>query len=161
MGKHPDWQSKAKPTDPHAGTVVPRCGVQDSREASRCQTQKLNSMSIPPALPKSQLMPRGASETLPHHAHGILAQPKTTESHSFHLHMLRTICGSLLVFLIFGEDEANRRNRLIIRTNFEHHIGAMVLSNPLPFHRPHLFVPHEAKAAHPYGGVMPETSSHE
>lgn len=75
--------------------------------------------------------------------------------------MLRTICGSLSVFLIFGEDEANRRNRLIIRPNFEHQIGAMVLSNPLPFHRPHLFVPHEAKAAHSNGDVMTESSSHE
>ena len=106
-------------------------------------------------------MPRGASETLPRHAHGIPVEPKRTESPSFHLSMLRTICGSLLVFLIFGEDEANRRNRLIIRPNFEHRIGAMVLSNPLPFHRAHLSVPHEAKGAHPNGGVMTASSSHE
>ncbi len=63
--KHPDWQCTAKPTDPHAGTVVPRCGVQERREARPSQTQKLNSMSIPPALPKPRLLVREFAEARP------------------------------------------------------------------------------------------------
>ena len=52
----------------------------------------------------------------------------------------------LLVFLVFGEDEANRINRLDIRYDFDDRLGAMVLSRPLPFDRPHLDVPISAQA---------------
>lgn len=103
-------------------------------------------MSIPPALPKPQLMTRDASEGVQPQTHAAPKFPKPTPRPSFHLQLLCTLCGSLLVFLVFGEDEANRINRLDIRYDFDDRLGAMVLSRPLPFDRPHLDVPISAQA---------------
>ena len=104
-------------------------------------------MSIPPALPKPQLMTRDASEGVQPQTHAAPKSPKPATRPSFHLQLLCTLCGSLLVFLVFGEDEANRINRLDIRYDFDDRLGAMVLSRPLPFDRPQLDVPISAQAA--------------
>ena len=114
--------------------MVPRCGVQERREAPPCQTQKSNSMSIPPALPKPQLMTRDASIGAEPQTHAAPKSPKTTQRTSFHLQILYTVCASLLFFLVFGEDEANRRNRLIIRGGISG--TAIALNRPLPWDDP-------------------------
>ena len=103
-------------------------------------------MSIPPALPKPQLMTRDASEGVEPQTQATPKSPTPTTRPEFHLQLLCTLCGSLLVFLVFGEDEANRINRLDIRYDFDDRLGAMVLSRPLPFDRPHLDVPISAQA---------------
>ena len=104
-------------------------------------------MSIPPALLKPQLMTRDASESVQPQTHAAPKSPEPTPRPSFHLQLLCTLCGSLLVFLVFGEDEANRINRLDIRYDFDDRLGAMVLTRPLPFDRPHLDVPISAQVA--------------
>ena len=103
-------------------------------------------MSIPPALIKPQLMTRDASEGIEPQSHAAPKSQKPATRPSFHLQLLCTLCGSLLVFLVFGEDEANRINRLIIRPDFDDRLGVIVLSRPLPFDRPHLHVPISAQA---------------
>ena len=114
--------------------MVPRCGVQERREAPPCQTQKLKCMSIPPALPKPQFMTRDASEGVQPQTHVAPKSPKPATRPSFHLQLLCTLCGSLLVFLVFGEDEANRQNRLDIRFGIP---GAgIALNRPLPWNDP-------------------------
>lgn len=92
-------------------------------------------------------MRRDAPESVKPQTQATPKSPEPTSRLSFHLHILCTLCGSLLVFLVFGEDEANRKNRLDIRVNFDDRLGAMVLSRPLPFDRPHLHVPMSAQAA--------------
>lgn len=114
--------------------MVPRCGVQERREASPCQTQNLNSMSIPPALPKPQLMTRDASEGVKSQTHAAPKFPEPIPRPSFHLQILYTVCGSLLFFLVFGEDEANRRNRLDIRNGIPG--TGIALNRPLPWDDP-------------------------
>ena len=103
-------------------------------ETRRSQTQKSNSMSIPPALPKPQLMTRDASIGAEPQTHAAPKSPKTTQRTSFHLQILYTVCASLLFFLVFGEDEANRRNRLIIRGGISG--TAIALNRPLPWDDP-------------------------
>ena len=109
----------------------------ESRSAGRCplvKLKKLNSMSIPPALPKPQLMTRDASEDAEPPTHAAPKSPKTTQRTSFHLQILYTVCASLLFFLVFGEDEANRRNRLVIRNGISG--AAIALNRPLPWDVP-------------------------
>ena len=115
-------------------------------------------MSIPPALPKPQLMTRDASEGVQTQTHAAPKSPKPATRPSFHLQLLCTLCGSLLVFLVFGEDEANRINRLIIRPDFDDRLGVIVLSRPLPFDRPHLHVPVSAQGT---AEPMPKPPRHE
>lgn len=114
--------------------MVPRCGVQERRETPPCQTQKLNRMSIPPALLKPQLMMRDASPVLEKKADADSKSPKTSEHASFHLQILRTVCGSLLFFLVFGEDEADRLRRL--STGGVASDVAIALNRPLPWDDP-------------------------
>ena len=92
-------------------------------------------------------MTRDASEGVAPQTHATPKSPKPTTRPSFHLQLLCTLCGSLLVFLVFGEDEANRINRLIIRQDFDDRLGVIVLSRPLPFDRPQLDVPISAQEA--------------
>ena len=114
--------------------MVPRCGVQERREAPPCQTQKSKRMSIPPALPKPQLMTRDASEGIEPQTQATPKSPTPTTRPEFHLQLLCTLCGSLLVFLVFGEDEANRQNRLDIRSGIP---GAgIALNRPMPWNDP-------------------------
>ena len=75
--------------------------------------------------------------------------------------MLCTLCGSLLVFLVFGEDEANRINRLDIRVDFDDRLGEIVLSRPMPFDRPHLQVPLAVPAAPVLASTTSKPSRHE
>jgi len=118
-----------RPSCGHGGTTMRSPGTPKGVPS---QTQKLKRMSIPPAFPKPQLMTRGASEALAPHA--APKPPKTAPRPSFHLQILYTLCGSLLVFLVFGEDEVNRLNRLGIRRGT---VGtAIALNRTLPWNVP-------------------------
>ena len=75
--------------------------------------------------------------------------------------MLCTLCGSLLVFLVFGEDEANRKNRLDIRVDFDDRLGEIVLSRPMPYDRPHLQVPIAVPAAPVLASTTSKPTRHE
>ena len=77
-------------------------------------------------------MTRYASEGVKTHAAPKFPEPIPRPS--FHLQILYTVCGSLLFFLVFGEDEANRQNRLDIRNGIP---GAgIALNRPLPWNDP-------------------------
>ena len=79
-------------------------------------------------------MTRDASEGIEPQPHAAPKSPKTTQRTSFHLQILYTVCASLLFFLVFGEDEANRLNRLGIRGGT---VGtAIALNRPLPWNDP-------------------------
>ena len=99
-------------------------------ETRRSQTQKSNSMSIPPALPKPELLRREPSNILDPRR-SIKPSSPGARRLSFHQQILCTICGSLLFFLVFGEDGANVKNRQIIRSVT---VGtAVALNRPMPF----------------------------